>query len=360
MDCTVSGGLFSHPKFLRMCADAGVDHARGLLLLVSLWQGAIARLDAVIGDAADVERCAGWTGERGRLVAALLEAGGAGRAGLIEPSECGRLQVHDLWEWAPEAAVKRWRRRLEGRGVVRRRMAPNGAERQPPPSPPLPLSPFGEREKQPARVHAREAGPDPDRRAEFAAVLEAHPPHRRGDWSRAWSAWLDLVRGADPPSAAAVHAAQARARAEWEREGPRYVPHLDRWLRSIRDWLQDRPPEPERLAPVVTLPTRRGSGSRGWVDPLATTYASSQESGKPGEALVAYVTAAVRGVLEDGEPLTRELERYVARVVELEPTWAAALEVDQGGELGELDLPRLGRLAAVVGARRDADAVRHG
>lgn len=356
VSCTVSAGLFGHPKFLRFCAGAGIAPAHGLMMVVALWQGAISRLDEVIGDADDVERVMGWDGERGVLVSALLEAGGVGRAGLIEQSECGRLQVHDLWEWAPEAAVKRWRRAAAGRGAVRRHVAPFGAERRqtsPAPSPAPPPSPPPGESKNSLRGCAREARADRDRLAELATVMGRHPAHRRGIPAEVSAAWLAMVRGPSAPDPAEVEAAQARALAEWAPR-PDLVLRLDRWLASISDWMQDRP-----LAPVVSIGRagrpRRTDQAEVWSAMLRSTA-----------SIEPHKVALLTSIRE--QRVTAELEREVSnRWTAASIGGSAALNIylDRLGREAPrpLELDDLAWLAEQWQVCRDpsqSDAVRHG
>jgi hypothetical protein len=106
-------GLTKHRKFLRLASTlGGVAIARGHLEL--LWDAAYECGDSYLGDARDVELVAGWTGEPGKLVKALLECGGEA-TGFIElvPGRKGRYQVHDLFDHAPEYVQRRMQREAE-------------------------------------------------------------------------------------------------------------------------------------------------------------------------------------------------------------------------------------------------------
>lgn len=108
-------GLMKHRKFLRLAQRVGGPAvARGHLEL--LWDAAYECGEPYLGDATDVEILAGWQGQAGQLVDALMTCGGDG-AGFIEeaPDRPGRYQVHDLWHHAPDYVRKRWMREAERR-----------------------------------------------------------------------------------------------------------------------------------------------------------------------------------------------------------------------------------------------------
>ena len=115
-------GLSLHRKFKHLaraldsvCGGMGKALARGLL--EHLWEAAYQNGDDYLGAAADVEDIAGWHGEQGILVAALLSCGGGGLPGFIdEDSDSpGHYRVHDLFDHAPDYVRKRLKRELERR-----------------------------------------------------------------------------------------------------------------------------------------------------------------------------------------------------------------------------------------------------
>lgn len=134
-------GLDRHVKFRRLVRLLGEPepHVRGYLEL--MWETAYENGDAVLGDAESVEAAAKYPGEPGKLCAALLACGGAGRAGFIElaataatdcdgrsvappddPSQMAQhdayepqYQVHDLFDHAPEYVAARANREAERR-----------------------------------------------------------------------------------------------------------------------------------------------------------------------------------------------------------------------------------------------------
>jgi hypothetical protein len=102
---------------------------RGSLEL--LWDVAYECGNPVIGDESDIELAADWKGEPGKLFRVLLECGGVGKAGFIEPipGEPGRYQVHDLYDHAPEYVRKRLDREeaRRKRGITLRETRSNAA-----------------------------------------------------------------------------------------------------------------------------------------------------------------------------------------------------------------------------------------
>lgn len=152
--------LERNPKWRRLLQSLGGDRALARGSLELLWDVAYESGDEVVGDQVDVELAAGWRGEPGALVKALLNAGGPGKKGFLEevPEQPGRYLVHDLWDHAPDYVRKRRERELERRtkgaglrqsadsvqsvtgqcppfGAVRQESAPNGRPRTPAPAP---------------------------------------------------------------------------------------------------------------------------------------------------------------------------------------------------------------------------------
>lgn len=125
-------GLSLDRKFKRLAralddvqAGFGEMLARGALEL--LWDSAYEACDDYLGDVDDVEAQAHWRGKRGTLLAALVGAGGEGRAGFVEEGgtewwpegKPGTYRIHDLWDHAPDYAEKRAAREAarEARGT---------------------------------------------------------------------------------------------------------------------------------------------------------------------------------------------------------------------------------------------------
>src|ERR1700731_1297764 len=103
-------GLPRHRKFRRLVAVLRLPeaHVRGLLEL--LWDSAYENGDPFLGDAADVELAAGWTGEPAPLASPTLPCGAPGRPGLIHPLPDPAFAIHDLWDHAPDYVRKRRQR----------------------------------------------------------------------------------------------------------------------------------------------------------------------------------------------------------------------------------------------------------
>jgi hypothetical protein len=123
--------LTTHRKFRRLAQRLGsAIVARGVLEL--LWEACYESGDEYIGTADDLENLLGWTGERGFLALALVDAGLPEGHGFIEPlppaegSTAMRYQVHDLWHHAPDYVTKRRQRELDRR----QKSAPNSPRRR--------------------------------------------------------------------------------------------------------------------------------------------------------------------------------------------------------------------------------------
>lgn len=111
--------LFRHRKFARLSRLLGSEPlALGHLEL--LWSTSYESGEELIGDSADVEYSAKWSGDPGKLTEALTQCG------FIDATEKGFI-VHDLWDHAPEYVRKRRARELERRttGAKLRQTADN-------------------------------------------------------------------------------------------------------------------------------------------------------------------------------------------------------------------------------------------
>jgi hypothetical protein len=119
-------GFSLDKKFRRLAHDlddfqAGFGKVLGRGALELLWDTAYEACTDEVGDAFDVEAAAEWRGPGGRLVKALLDAGGEDAAGFIEEGgsrwwpdgKPGKYRIHDLWDHAPDYAAKRLMRENE-------------------------------------------------------------------------------------------------------------------------------------------------------------------------------------------------------------------------------------------------------
>jgi hypothetical protein len=84
-----------------------------------LWATAYECGEPRIGDMVSVELAAAWVGEPGKLCKVLLECGGEGRAGFIEPmpGQPGIYQIHDLHDHAPDYVQARARKETERKRI---------------------------------------------------------------------------------------------------------------------------------------------------------------------------------------------------------------------------------------------------
>jgi hypothetical protein len=80
-----------------------------------MWEKCYQNGDDYLGDEIDVEAAALWPGDSGVLCRALLNAGGEGKAGFIEPVEGrpGIYRCHDLFDHAPRYVGNRLKREIE-------------------------------------------------------------------------------------------------------------------------------------------------------------------------------------------------------------------------------------------------------
>lgn len=106
-------GLTQHRKFLRLGRLLGSDPlALGCLEL--MWEKCYQNGDPYLGDEIDIEAACRWSGEPGKLTKALLDAGGEGNAGFIEPAPSRPgFQCHDLFDHAPKYVGRRLEREVE-------------------------------------------------------------------------------------------------------------------------------------------------------------------------------------------------------------------------------------------------------
>lgn len=247
-------GLTNNRKFSRLvrelqpvCKAFAEQVARGALEL--MWEGAYEKGDDYLGDVADVEDAAHWTGKKGALCAALLVAGGDGETGFIEEIE-GRPEhymIHDLYDHAPEYVRKRMEREAarikKGKNISdirrdasRKRWDANGSKRKTdalqtatlamqtsangfPPAP------------SPTPTPKTEAGPSAPAAAALAQKINAEWPDLKAG-PEAAEAWGRAFPGINL-------AAETRlARAHWASNGPSRkqgdfpTAFLNRWFRT--------------------------------------------------------------------------------------------------------------------------------
>lgn len=100
-------GLMRHRKFARLARLLGSE-ALGRGHLEILWDVGYENGDDLLGDAADVEHLARWSGESGLLAHALEESG------FLDKAEDG-YRIHDLYDHAPKYVQRRMQRESERR-----------------------------------------------------------------------------------------------------------------------------------------------------------------------------------------------------------------------------------------------------
>jgi hypothetical protein len=223
-------GLIDHPKFRRLVHLLQIPEPYALGLLEFLWRVAYQDGNPRIGDGLDVELAAKWPGDQGKLCEALLNCGGPGRAGFIEPvpGEEGAYQVHDLDDHAPDYV--RSRRRMEGyrkrkrqdREAINSESLRNGSgplrnsDGSPAPAP-APINP-------PTPLKGGECG--------FEELWKAYPPQRRADRKAAEKEWAKLSPAADQVVLILAALERQKESARWRKEEGQYVPKLGKWLRE--------------------------------------------------------------------------------------------------------------------------------
>ncbi len=236
--------LLTHPKFRRLTRVLGLGEAQALGHLELLWHVAYETGSAEVGDAADVEAAARWTGADGALCAALVACK------LIDEHKHANgdttFSIHDLTDHCPKYVKDKLAKRLqrqkmsETRRTKKRRVAPkeNGSRKKerhvavslPFPTLPLPTPPLAAQEEASSSSFPTRSGAwelPPDKRAELAssfhwvdlsvelskarAWLIANPDRRktaRGMF-RFLTGWMGNVRqgtrGPRPPAGSAEH-----------------------------------------------------------------------------------------------------------------------------------------------------------
>lgn len=110
-------GLTCHRKFRRLAQALG-SKMMALGALELLWAPAYEAGDDYVGTVDDIERLVEWTGDRGALTRALVEAGAPEGAGFIERVDASGqgepcYRIHDLMDHAPEYVARRRARELE-------------------------------------------------------------------------------------------------------------------------------------------------------------------------------------------------------------------------------------------------------
>ena len=185
--------LFDHPKFMRLAFILNLPRPYTLGLLEYLWKTGYASGNPVIGDEVDVEVVCEWTGERGILAAALLEVG------FLDRLKSGKLQIHDLFDHAPEYVKSRLRmerfRKRNGSKLLR-----NGYASPAPAPAPAPSSLSTEKEESASRPRNEEGGSrgESSKNGEGKCALEkpgvaevpVPPELDTPEFRAAWSDWL--------------------------------------------------------------------------------------------------------------------------------------------------------------------------
>ncbi len=274
-------GLTNHPKFKTLCRLLGEPRPHVLGYLELLWLSAYEAGNPVIGDATVVEAVAEFPGQMRKLTEALLNCGGSGRAGFIEPVP-GRdewFQIHDLFVNAPEYVAGRAQREAERQKV--KICAACGAEYHSTDSRSKYCTPNCRKNAWRNQGAADGDGPeqtspsramDNDRRRHRATDGDGSPapaptpapstkkvalppltPSRAngtanlGEFDRFWDtyprkiakeaarkAWVRLKPDAALVGTILAAVARHRASNDWQREGGRFVPHPATWLNGRR------------------------------------------------------------------------------------------------------------------------------
>lgn len=219
--------------------------------------------DDFLGDAADVESAARWSGTPGELVCALLDAGGGAGAGFIEPAETsGTYRVHDLWHHAPDYVRRRRQRERErcsresprpvgDRSVTGQWQDGDGQVRTASPEMtalPHPLPHPHPEDQTPRAIRARPRGADA-LEERFDRFWAQYP--RKVGKGAALKAWKQI--GPDDALTdrmLAAIAVQAR-QAQWRKDNGQFVPHPATWLRRMQ-WEDE--PDAIRRADIPIVP----------------------------------------------------------------------------------------------------------
>lgn len=218
-DCRVAVGFARHPKILKLRRRCG---AEGVLALVSLWAWTAeskpsGRLEGMDHD--DIELAAGWAGQPGQLVRALLdlhlldEADGGGDYAIHDwPDHNGwAAGATDRSAQARQAAAARWRRPDAGGNA-----ASNAASMRP--------------------ACAQHAGRNAGRNAPLPPPLPSPPP----------SPPPRLPQGEPPPAAGGGgeknwnHKKIAAKLADLEVRNGRKIANIDAYRRKIEARLRDQ------------------------------------------------------------------------------------------------------------------------
>jgi hypothetical protein len=262
-------GFRSHRKFRRLVAELGIAEALALGSIEMIWESVYQAGDPLLGDSLSVEALAGWPADRrGELCRALVECGGEGEAGLIEPDpdRPNFFRVHDLMDHAPEFVRDRRRKEIERRekGIQPR---PPGKATQDSASV---LEVPGSSRIRPAESSTPSPAPAPTptptpkkkgrtRAADFSEFWKVYP--KKAGKVEAEKAWTNL---SDEERVKAMAAAPIYAAAMADR--PNFIKNAQGWLNGKRF---DDDPE--------TWKSRNGTGGK----PRGT---AATWSGRPGDS----------------------------------------------------------------------------
>jgi hypothetical protein len=278
-------GFRNHRKFRRLVQLLAMPEPHVFGHVEFLWSVGYESGDPYLGDATDVELAAGWNGEAGALCRALLDCGGVGKPGLIEPVEgnADQFQIHDLYDHAPDyvqrrmeretrrtvagktlsdvrsaAAKKRW---SNGKEVMQPdandgRLYANGATPAPAPAPALNTNtpiPGGVTVAE-KRTALKSADPLPG----FLTFWSTWPSHHRKK-GRSKCARLWIRKNLEPLTETIVSAVNRFTNSpDWRKNDGQFIPGPEPWLND-ESWeaLQDASPRtnarPQPAKRLVTL-----------------------------------------------------------------------------------------------------------
>lgn len=243
--------LFQHRKFRRLTRSLDGDAVRALGHLEFLWASAYEMGDDYVGDGTDVEASALWSGEAGRLVTALLDAG------FLDPIEerPGHYRIHNLWDHAPEYVLRRMRREHErrDRGGGHRSLTDTCRSLTDQRSPDVGQRPVTDRQMSVTDRNSRS---------------RSHPSTQTGTTPPPPSAAAPGVGGA-PPAPDGAGGAGGRPATDPPRNSERFTEPIRLWTRyfergfwpafprkvarqaALKAWLQLRPTRVEQFAPLA-------------------------------------------------------------------------------------------------------------
>jgi hypothetical protein len=217
-------GTSNHPKVYELAAALKIKRPLALGYLQLLWDFAADYApEGDVGRYSDsrIEAALDWGGARGKLVAALVHSR------WLDPTEERRLVVHDWLDHAEKSVHRKLQRAaLRNQADTKKVTHQSGVTDAVLDTPVREGAP-------PAFAFNRSPSQSPPTLDSLAEKLYSRHPNRAGRILFEQALAQALSAAVDPDATATrIESAHAAWLPNWERDGGRYAPRLDRWIQS--------------------------------------------------------------------------------------------------------------------------------